>query len=68
MCRIFIDSGSGFREALEVPGTKDGGNETGHSFFEPIPAGTTKIRVRFAGDGWYDGFPCLFEDPVVFAP
>ena len=68
VCRVFVDFGSGFREAARVPGTEDGPPETGHSYFEPIPAGTTKVAVRFAGDGWYDGFPCLFEDAVVFAP
>lgn len=68
VCRVFIDSGSGFEEATRTPGSVEGPPETSHSYFEPIPKGTKQIRVRFEGDGWYDGFPCLFEDPVIFTP
>jgi hypothetical protein len=65
VCRVEVDTGSGFRAVPEVPGATPRGPETGHSYALPLAAGTTSFQIRFQGHDWYTGYPCLFEDPVV---
>jgi hypothetical protein len=67
-CAQQLDFGSGFTTAPKVLGDDPRGPESGHAYFVPVPAGATSVKVKFAGDGWYNGlsWPCLFEDPVLY--
>jgi hypothetical protein len=69
VCRIEINFGDGWRAAPKQPASR--GNsvvESSASYLVPVPAGATRARVRFSGDGWYTGFPCLVETPVLLKP
>jgi hypothetical protein len=68
VCTVGLNWGSGYTTAKKVLGDNPKGPETGHAYFEPVPAGATSVQVQFSGDGWYDGvsWPCLFEDPVLY--
>lgn len=68
VCKVELDFGSGFTPISEIPGSNPRGPETSHSYFAPVPEGADSVDVRFAGDRWYTGFPCLFEDPVILVP
>ena len=68
VCKIEINFGSGFVDMPQVPGTDPKGPEIPSSWNVSVPQGTTSYQVRFQGDGWYNGFPCLYEDPVFYAP
>lgn len=68
VCKVELDFGTGFKLAAETPGSTPRGPETSHSYFVPVPAGASSVKVRFGADGWYAGFPCLFEDPVMLKP
>ena len=66
VCRLELDFGSGFESVAKQPASE--GNptlETQSSYLVPVPPGSTNVRVRFQGDGWYDGFPCLAENPII---
>ena len=66
VCKVELDFGSGFVAATKQAGSNPAGPESSSSYLAPVPPGASSVRVRFGPDGWYDGFPCLFEDPVIF--
>jgi hypothetical protein len=69
VCRIQINFGRGWQWAPKQPASR--GNttvESSASYLIPVPAGARSARVRFFGDGWYTGFPCLVESPVLLRP
>lgn len=65
VCAIEMDTGTGFkpvaRQAQEFRFV-----EHFSSYFVPIPAGLTSAKFRFAGEGWYQGFPCAVRDATVW--
>ncbi len=66
VCKVELDFGSGFQPVAKQPSSK--GNsvvEAQSSYRVPVPVGATGVRVRFAGDGWWDGWPCVVENGIV---
>lgn len=66
VCQVEIDFGSGFEAVDKQPASK--GNsvvEAQSSYRVPVPVGATGARVRFQGDAWYDGWPCVAENPII---
>ena len=69
VCRIDINFGKGWQRARKQPASR--GNdvvESSASYLVRVPAGARSARVRFRGEGWYTGFPCLIETPVLLRP
>jgi hypothetical protein len=69
VCRIGINFGHGWQRARKQPASR--GNtipESSASYLVRVPAGARSARVRFSGEGWYTGFPCLIETPVLLRP
>jgi hypothetical protein len=69
VCRIAINFGNGWRRLPKQPASR--GNiteESSSSYLVRVPRGTKRARVRFSGDDWYTGFPCLVETPVLLRP
>jgi hypothetical protein len=69
VCRIEINFGSGWQRARKQPASR--GNrivESSASYLVRVPTGARRAWVRFSGDGWYTGFPCLVETPVLLKP
>ncbi len=66
VCRVELDFGSGFQPIAKQP-TSEGNptEEAASSYLVPVPAGATSVNVRFRGDGWYDGWPCIAENPII---
>jgi hypothetical protein len=66
VCRIEVNFGGGWQLAQKQPASR--GNttfESSASYLVPVPAGASGAQVRFSGEGWYTGFPCLVETPVL---
>jgi hypothetical protein len=69
VCRIQVNFGRGWRWAPKQPASRRNTTvESSASYLVPVPAGARGARVRFFGDGWYTGFPCLVETPVLLRP
>jgi hypothetical protein len=69
VCRVAVNFGAGWHRAAKQPASR--GNttvESSASYLLRVPAGARGVRVRFSGDGWYTGFPCLLEAPVLLRP
>jgi hypothetical protein len=66
VCRIEVNFGGGWQLAQKQPASR--GNtivESSASYLVPVPPGTRSAQVRFSGEGWYSGFPCLVETPAL---
>jgi hypothetical protein len=69
VCRIDINFGNGWQRARKQPASRGNSKkEFSASYLLRVPAGARSARVRFSGDGWYTGFPCLVETPVLLRP
>jgi hypothetical protein len=66
VCSIEMDTGSGYKKVTPQPQER---YSVGlfSSYFVPIAAGTTTARFRFAGEGWYVGYPCAIKDAAVWS-
>lgn len=66
VCKVAINFGDGPRRLAKQP-TSDGNNtlEFASSYKVKVPRGATRAVVRFRGDGWYDGWPCVAENPII---
>jgi hypothetical protein len=67
VCAIEMNTGSGWQSVARQPEEKRS-VEHFASYQVPIPAGTTSASFRFAGEGWYTGFPCAVKDAHVWSP
>jgi hypothetical protein len=69
VCRIAINFGDGWRRLSKQPASR--GNvteESSASYLVHVPRGAQRARIRFSGDDWYTGYPCLVETPVLLRP
>jgi hypothetical protein len=66
VCAVEVDFGDGFEPVAKQPSSKKNAVEEAQSSYRvPVPVGAAGARVRFEGDGWYDGWPCVVENPIV---
>ena len=74
VCRVDVSyNGGAFQPASNMATTKHAAGDfdtnagTNHSYFLPVPEGTSKVDFRFHPDGWYTSWPCLVEDPAFWS-
>jgi hypothetical protein len=66
VCQVSVNFGSGFRRVAKQPSSgHNGAAESPSSYKVAVPRGARKVVVRFRPDGWYSGFPCMVENPIV---
>ncbi len=69
VCQIGINFGDGWRRLPKQPASR--GNvqeESSASYLVRVPRGAQRARIRFSGDDWYTGYPCVVETPVLLRP
>jgi hypothetical protein len=65
VCEVHLNWGSGFSKANYQPSSVGHRAETASSYYVNVPAGAISVQMKFAGDDWYAGHPCMLEDPVL---
>lgn len=65
VCQVDLNWGSGWQRAAKM--VDAGKPETASSYQVAVPEGATSVQVRFAGDSWFAGFPCILEHPLIYA-
>ena len=73
VCKVDVAyNGGTFQPASNMATTKHAAGDfdtnpgTSHSYFLPVPDGTTTVEFKFHPDGWYTEWPCLVEDPAFW--
>lgn len=66
VCAIDLDFGNGFTRVAPQPQEKSY-VEHFSSYFVDVPAGATSAKVRFTGQGWYQGFDCAVKDAAIWS-
>lgn len=69
---VSFDNGVTYAPALRQLGSAEAGGqhhpEHFSSYWTPIPSGTQIVKLKFSGDGWYNGaWPYLAKDFAIWA-